>query len=201
MTNMWDSRFAQAAGYMYGERPNKWIEQNMPLLSPNSRVLALADGEGRNAVWLAKQGYRVENWDYSAVGLEKTQQLATSQGVTVVGRRVDLINDTLPENAQFDAIVSSFFHLPSQHQQHVWRNILSCLTEQGVLLVQVFSHNQLGFHSGGPKDLDLLYGVDAWQAILTSMKIDYFQEERIILDEGSHHQGEASVISIKARKG
>lgn len=201
MTNMWDSRFAQAAGYMYGECPNRWIEQHMPLLSPNSRVLALADGEGRNAVWLAKQGYLVENWDYSVVGLEKTAQLAGQQGVSVTGRCVDLINDQLPETPQFDAVVSSFFHLPSQYQQSVWQRVLSRLADQGTLLVQVFSHAQLGLNSGGPKDIDLLYRLEAWQSILSAMKIDYFKEERIILDEGSYHQGEAAVISIKARKG
>lgn len=197
--NSWDQRFASVDGFMYGEQPNAWIARQLPILPLGSSVLAVADGEGRNCVWLAQQGYQAHNWDYSPVGLHKTQALAQRAGVHVVTQQLDLIHDELPTQS-FDALVASFFHLPKSVQGMCWKRLLSCLKPGGVLVVQVFDESQLPLTSGGPKSIELLYDLATWQALLTQWQVEVCEQAEVWLDEGSHHQGLARVINIKAVK-
>lgn len=197
--NPWDQRFSRSSDYLYGEAPNAWIASALPALAKGSRVLALADGEGRNSVWLAEQGYRVVNIDYSQVGLEKTQVLAKKRGVEVDTVCADLTLYDMPE-AQFDAVVASFFHLPRAQQALVWQKVIGAIKSTGFLVVQVFSTDQLPLNSGGPKDIDLLYRLEDWQHFLQSMRIEVLESVEIMLNEGELHQGVAKVINIKSVK-
>lgn len=201
INNLWDQRFASAQdAFLYGTTPNQWILSRLPALTPMANVLALADGEGRNTVWLAKQGYHATNWDYSQVGLDKTQQLAQEYAICVDTRQVDLTACAF-EDHQFDAIVSSFFHLPKQHQLSVWQGISRLLKPNGHLVVQVFAESQLGRTSGGPKDIDLLYQAELFaQALSPNMDIQHLTETETQLDEGKLHQGMARVINLHAVK-
>lgn len=198
---MWDNRFASAEHtYLYGTAPNQWIAQTLPKLHASAKVLALADGEGRNTIWLAQQGYEATNWDYSQVGLTKTQQLAQACGLCVDTQRVDL-TDCCFHKHQFDAVVSSFFHLPKTHQLTVWQGISQMIKPNGQLVVQVFAESQLGRTSGGPKDTDLLYQTDLFvEALSPTMNIHHLAEEETQLDEGHLHQGLARVINLYASK-
>ncbi len=197
--NTWDQRFSRSSAYLYGEQPNQWIASALPELPKGAKVLALADGEGRNSVWLAEQGYDVVNIDYSQVGLEKAQHLAQRRGVAIQTEYADLIAYPLPV-AHFDAVVCSFFHLPSQYHALVWQKVIDAIKPNGYLLVQVFSHDQLPLNSGGPKDPDLLYRLEDWQNMLCSMQNQVLQQCQTQLDEGSLHQGVANVINIKSVK-
>jgi len=199
MSNPWDQRFSRSSDYLYGEKPNAWIESALPVLPQGSRVLALADGEGRNSVWLAEQGYQVINIDYAQVGLDKTLNLAKKRGVCVETQCEDLVQCPLPEN-QFDAIVASFFHLPRAHQSLVWQKVIRAIKPGGYLVVQVFSTDQLPLHSGGPKDIDLLYRIEDWQTLLQLMHVEVLALVETLLDEGELHQGVAKVINIKSVK-
>jgi 2-polyprenyl-3-methyl-5-hydroxy-6-metoxy-1,4-benzoquinol methylase len=199
MTNPWDQRFSRSADYLYGETPNAWIASALPKLPVGAQVLALADGEGRNAVWLAEQGYAVLNCDYSQIGLAKTQQLAAQRGVVVATQHTDLTACTLPE-AQFDAVVASFFHLPHVQQAQVWENVIKAIKPSGYLVVQVFSREQLPLNSGGPKDESLLYQLSDWQHFLRDMHVEILEATEVVLDEGELHQGVAKVINIKSVK-
>lgn len=197
--NPWDQRFASVQGFMYGEAPNAWIASQLPQLPKDASVLAVADGEGRNSVWLAQQGYRAYNWDYSPVGLTKTQVLALASGVQVVTRQLDLIHDVLPEET-FDALVASFFHVPKSVQLACWQRLFARLKPGGALIVQLFDESQLPLTSGGPKSLDLLYNLATWQRLLQHWQVEVCEVAEVNLDEGSHHQGLAQVINIKAVK-
>jgi len=197
--NPWDQRFSRSSDYLYGEAPNAWIASAMPQLPQGSHVLALADGEGRNSVWLAEQGYRVVNIDYSQVGLEKTQVLAKKRGVDVDTVCADLTQCALPY-AQYDAVVASFFHLPREQQALVWQKVIRAIKPNGCLVVQVFSTDQLPLHSGGPKDVDLLYCLEDWQGFVQPMRIDVLESVETMLDEGELRQGVAKVINIKSVK-
>ena len=199
VNNPWDQRFASVQGFMYGERPNAWIATQLPRLGQGAEVLAVADGEGRNSVWLAQQGYQTHNWDYSSVGLAKTQRLAKQSGVSVFTQQLDLIHDSLPEQ-RFDAVVASFFHLPKRNQIECWQRLFARLKPAGVLLVQVFDESQLPLSSGGPKSIDLLYDRQTWQSLLRHWRIETCALVDVNLDEGLYHQGVARVINIKAYK-
>lgn len=199
MENPWDQRFASVSGFMYGEAPNAWIADQLPKLPAGAAVLAVADGEGRNSVWLAQQGYTVCNWDYSSVGLSKTRALAQHAGVHVATEQLDLIHDVLPDS-HFDAMVASFFHLPKHAQVACWQRLLTRLKPGGVLVVQVFDETQLPLNSGGPKAVELLYDLTTWQHLLSHWDAKACEVAEVYLDEGSHHQGVARVINIKAVK-
>lgn len=199
MENPWDQRFASVSGFMYGEAPNAWIADQLPNLPAGAAILAVADGEGRNSVWLAQQGYSVCNWDYSSVGLSKTRVLAQHAGVQVTTEQLDLIHDVLPES-HFDAMVASFFHLPKNAQVACWQRLLTHLKPGGVLVVQVFDESQLPLNSGGPKAIELLYDLTTWQHVLSHWDVKVCEVTEVDLDEGSHHQGMARVINIKAVK-
>ena len=198
---LWDHRFASVRqNFLYGTTPNVWIASRLPVLDVHAKVLALADGEGRNTVWLAHQGYNASNWDYSLVGLNKTKQLATDHGLSVHTRHIDLTSSHFKPN-QFDAIVSSFFHVSKEHQLNVWHDISQMLKPNGHLIVQVFAESQLGRDSGGPKDIDLLYQKELFlQALTPNFKILELTETETLLDEGSLHQGLAKVINLHAVK-
>jgi SAM-dependent methyltransferase len=199
MTNMWDTRFASTPDYVYGTEPNAWIASQMPKLAVGAKVLAVADGEGRNAVWLAKQGYEVLNVDYSRVGLEKSVQLACEHQVSIQTYCCDLIETVLPDHA-FDALVSSFFHVPRQHQVRVWQKLWRTLKSGAPAVIQVFSVDQLGLPSGGPKDINLLYDIESISLIAENMLIDCIEQVDVELNEGLWHQGAAKVINIKLFK-
>lgn len=199
MINMWDQRFASTTAYVYGTEPNVWIAEQLPKLSADAKVLAVADGEGRNSVWLAKQGYHVLNVDYSQVALDKTTALALDQNVVVETQLSDLITDSLPV-ATFDALVCSFFHLPRQHQRVVWKKLWQTLKPGAPAIIQVFSVNQLGLPGGGPKDIDLLYDFALFESMVADQEVVYLKEEDTVLNEGLWHQGAAKVINVKLFK-
>ncbi len=197
MTNPWDSRF-NSEHYQYGENPNSFLTKHAHHFAPQSHVLALADGEGRNGVWLAQQGLQVLSVDGSQVGLDKATRLASSQGVEITTECADLNNWTWPEQ-KFDALVTIFLHMPSAHRQSLHNNMIKALKPGGVLLMEVFSKDQLGRSSGGPPNEDWLYSEEEVLHDFAETEIIFLDNTLDHLDEGPLHQGEASLIRFIAR--
>ena len=199
MQELWNNKFSRD-GFLYGTKPNIFIEQNSDILEKNSTVLCLGEGEGRNALFLAKQGFEVEALDASDVGLKKLQKRALEENVAIT------IRHTLIENWQpikkYDAIVSTFMHLPRNMQKEMFIKALDALKENGYFIAEFFSIDQLNFLSGGPKDEDLLYQLDDLYKLFSSLPctIHKLSQEIIELDEGKGHKGEASVIRIVLRR-
>ena len=199
MQELWNNKFSRD-GFLYGTKPNSFIEQNSLLLEKNSTVLCLGEGEGRNALFLAKQGFEVEALDASDIGLNKLQKRALEENVAIT------IRHTLIENWQpikkYDAIVSTFMHLPRDMQQEMFIKSLDALKENGYFIAEFFSIDQLNFLSGGPKDEDLLYQLDDLYKLFSSLPctIHKLSQEIIELEEGKGHKGEASVIRIILRR-
>ena len=199
MQELWNNKFSRD-GFLYGTKPNIFIEQNSDILEKNSTVLCLGEGEGRNALFLAKQGFDVEALDASDVGLKKLQKRALEENVAIT------IRHTLIENWQpirkYDTIVSTFMHLPRQMQKEMFIKALDALKENGYFIAEFFSIDQLNFLSGGPKDEDLLYQLDDLYKLFSSLPctIHKLSQEIIELDEGKGHKGEASVIRIVLRR-
>jgi SAM-dependent methyltransferase len=190
--NLWDQRFAEP-GYQYGTEPNAFLREAATRLAPATTVLVPGDGEGRNGVWLARQGHRVTSVDNSAVGLQKTQALAALKGVALQTAQVDLA-DWSPLPASVDAVVLVYVHLPDSIRRRAHQALAQGLKPGGWLILEAFHPQQLSHSSGGPKDRNLLYtpeqlGEDfhgllqpalAWQGETT-------------LSEGAGHQGLAHV--------
>jgi len=190
--SMWDERFA-GEGYVYGTRPNAWLASVAGRLRAGSRILSLGEGEGRNAVWLAQQGHRVEAVDGSAVGLAKAQRLAAERGVALATTVADLAAYR-PEPKSWDAVILIFLHLPPPLRAAVHAGVEAALVPGGRLVVEAFTPRQLALSSGGPRQAELLYEVATLRADFPVITWEELREEEIELDEGPLHRGRAAVV-------
>jgi len=200
MKTMWNEKFSRD-GYFFGTNPNAYIAKNSTLFKPKSSVLCLGEGEGRNALFLAKNNFDVTAIDASDVGLQKAKELAKDNNCNIETKQLDL-NDWEPKEKSFDAIVCSYLHLEEPLRSQTFKSIIHALMFDGIFIGEFFSHDQLNFNSGGPKNKSLLYDLDSMKSILENenIKIIELTQELTNLNEGKGHQGEASVIRVCFKK-
>ena len=193
---MWNERYA-VDEYVFGTEPNDFLAEHAAKL--DGPVLSIAEGEGRNAVFLAALGLEVHGVDGSSVGLDKARALARERGVEVRLELADLA-DFVPEENHYGAVISIFAHLPSALRARLYPLVERCLKPGGLLLLESYSEAQIERETGGPKDLDML---------MTTAKIrDEFQGlEPLLLQElvrdvleGRRHSGTSSVVQFLGRK-
>lgn len=198
IADIWNGKFS-AEHYVYGHRPNAHLQAQAGRLRPGGRVLVPGDGEGRNGVWLARQGMDVLSVDASAVGLAKAAKLAAEHGVALETRQADLADWKWPQGT-FDAVVSIFLHFPSAQRPRLHAAMAAALKPGGLLILEAFRPEQLNFSSGGPKDLDLLYDSRSLCLDFPSLTMLMLEETQADLDEGSFHQGPAALLRLVAVK-
>jgi len=194
---MWDQRYATDE-YVYGTQPNDFLVEAAAGLPPG-RVLCLAEGEGRNAVWLAQQGHRVLAVDASAVGLQKARQLAQQRGVEIATAVADLADYDIPA-ASFDLIVSIFCHLPPPVRRRLHRQAVQGLAPGGRLILEAYTPRQLGRGTGGPPVAELLYDLETLRADLTGLTLAHAVECERELHEGRLHEGVGAVVQLVAQR-
>ena len=194
----WDKRF-NTDEYVYGEAPNAFVKQQAHLLKRGMRVLAIAEGEGRNAVWLAEQGVNVDMWDYSQVGLDKANRLAERRGVTLHTRLVDLaVADWSIDT--YDAIVCIYGHFPDNVKKSVLEGVKRALKPDGYFVTEVYSEAQLDYGTGGPKQKELLYTPADFSTLMNSFKTIHFFDGTVERYEGALHNGESAVLQYIGQK-
>ncbi|MBB4287451.1 class I SAM-dependent methyltransferase [Roseospira goensis] len=187
-TDFWDQRY-EGRKYIYGVEPNSFLTRQRHRLERGQSVLAVADGEGRNGVWLAGQGLRVHAVDQSAVGLQKAMRLALDRGVTLRTTCADLTAWDWPE-AAVDAVVCIFLHLRPEHRALVHRAMARALKPGGVLILEAFHPAQLGYATGGPPVAEMLYDPETLRADFEGLlDIDLLEDGVVDLDEGPQHGG------------
>src|SRR5687767_14700388 len=164
---MWDERYS-AEGYAYGTEPNEFLQANVSSI-PKGQVLSLAEGEGRNAVFLAKQGYSVTAVDGSLVGLEKARRLADESGVVVDFIHADLADYDLGEN-RWDGIVSIFCPLPSAIRKQLYKKVEAGLKPGGVFLLEAYTPDQLQHGTGGGNSIDVMQSSETLRRELAGLK-------------------------------
>lgn len=194
---MWDERF-DTPEYIYGTQPNDFLVSVAHQIPP-AKVLCLADGEGRNGVYLASLGYEVVSVDQSAVGLAKAQKLAIAKQVSITTIQANLA-DFVIEPEAWDGIISIYCHLPSPLRNKVYPQIIRGLKPNGVFIFEGFAPEQLQYNTGGPKDLDLLPKLVTLQEELGSLNWEISQDIERELSEGRYHNGKAAVIQMLGRK-
>ncbi len=195
---MWNEKFNRE-DYLYGTEPNDFLRVASFVLNDDSKILCVAEGEGRNACFLAMQGHQVTAVDASEVGLAKAQQLAHAHKVEIETVVADL-NDFDMGEQNWDAIVAIFCHLPPTLRQKVHHNITKALKPGGYYITESYTKQQINYGTGGPKDLELLLDLAEVQQQLNDLKwIHACEIEREII-EGSGHTGLGSVIQIIAQK-
>ncbi len=193
----WDQRYSEP-GYAYGTEPNDYLVKMAGLL-PSGKVLSVAEGEGRNAAYLAQLGHDVTAVDSSRVGLQKAEQLAQSRELVIQTVVADL-NEYQPGIEQWDAIVSIFCHMPTTQRAALHQKLVAALKPGGVLLLEAYTPRQLEFGTGGPPSADLMATLDALQAELAGLQLEVAQEIEREVNEGQYHHGQAAVVQILGRK-
>jgi SAM-dependent methyltransferase len=194
----WDDKFGPDR-FAYGTAPNAFLAAHVQAIPAQGTVLALGEGEGRNAVFLAELGFRVTAVDASPRGLQKLAQLAASRGVAVEATLQDLAAFELGDGL-WDGIYNIYCHLPPALRTEIYARIQRALRPGGVFLTEQFAKDQLKFKSGGPKDENLLLSLDEFEDAFAGYEVTYAAAEKTTLDEGPLHQGPASVIRFIARK-
>lgn len=194
---MWDKRYSKDE-YVYGTEPNTFLKENYSQI-PKGKVLCLAEGEGRNAVFLAKQGYDVTAVDSSSVGLEKAQKLADKNEVTIKCIHADLADFEI-ETEKWDGIISIFCHLPPPLRKDVYRNVMNGLKAGGVVLIEGYTPNQLSHGTGGPKVAEMMISKEILTEELKGIHFSHLIEMEREIIEGSLHSGLGAVVQAIGSK-
>lgn len=194
----WDARYGEA-GYAYGSESNDFLREQATRL-PLGDALCLAEGEGRNGVYLAELGHRVTVQDLSPIGLEKAQQLARARGVAIDTLCGDL-RDFRPAAESTDLVVAIWMHLPPALRADVLGRAMTALRPGGHLILEAYSPRQLALGTGGPPTADLLVEPAQLQAELAGLELLVLNERERLVHEGPYHQGTSAVVQAVGHKG
>ena len=195
---IWDERYA-AQEFHFGEQPNTFLQEQAHRLKPNSDILMLCEGEGRNGVFLAQQGHHITGIDASAVGLEKAQQLARQKGVSIQTQAVDL-SDYQFEANRWNAIVAIFAHLDPALRVQVHRSVVSALKPGGLLILEAYRPEQLNYGTGGPPTAERMMTREGLTQEFSGLEIVQITETVRPVVEGVGHTGDGAVIQLIAQK-
>jgi len=193
----WNERFSHEH-YVYGETPNAFIAECAAHI-PAGPVLCLAEGEGRNAVYLASLGHRVAAVDQSEVGMAKARRLAAARGVVIETVVANLEKYSIAPGA-WVGIVATFAHLPPLLRRRIHGEVVAGLEPGGVFILEAYTPAQLAFGTGGPKNPELLMTLAALRDELSGLDFLVAHEIEREVIEGGGHTGRAAVVQILARR-
>ena len=197
--SVWDERYA-GEEYLFGTEPNEFLVSQGHLLKPGMSCLAVADGEGRNGVWLAQQGLTVLSVEASAVALEKAKILARLRGVSIDFEQADLARWPWGEN-RFDVVAAIFIQFASPAlRAQMFAGIKRCLKPGGLLLLQGYTPRQLEYKTGGPPVAENMYTEALLRDAFGDMEIAHLREHDDHIGEGVAHSGISALIDMVARK-
>jgi cyclopropane fatty-acyl-phospholipid synthase-like methyltransferase len=197
--SIWNERYA-GEDYHFGTEPNAFLVSQRHLLKPGMSCLAVADGEGRNGVWLAQQGLEVLSVDSSPVALEKAKKLAAQRGVNVRFELADLTQWEWGES-RFDLVAAIFIQFaPPGMRERMFGSIRRCLKPGGLLLLQGYTPRQHEYRTGGPSQVENLYTEAMLRESFADMDILQLREHDDFISEGTGHRGMSALIDLAARK-
>lgn len=198
MKEFWNERYSHEA-YAFGTSPNDFLTASVNLFSQPSRILCLAEGEGRNAVFLALEGHEVYAVDQSEAGKAKALKLAKEHGVSIHYQIGDLSQYDMGIGA-WDGIISISAHTPSVLRKHILTSAKHALKPGGIFLLEGYNAEQLRYGTGGPKDEDMLFSLDELNAAFCDCTILHAKNTIRDIQEGLYHSGKSSVTQFIARK-
>lgn len=195
----WQQRFA-APGYLFGTAPAEFLKRNAHLLRQGETALAIADGEGRNGVFMAAQGLDVLSVDFSPTAQEKVRKLAAERGVTLRVEQADIANWQWPE-AAFDVVAAIFiqFSAPAERDR-IFAGIKTALKPGGLLLMEGYGLKQLEYKTGGPSKIENLYTRGLLQQAFGDFASLDIREYDSVLEEGDRHAGMSALVDVVGRK-
>ena len=196
MHSIWDERYASHET-VYGKEINVFLGQTLSTLPPG-RLLLPCEGEGRNAIAAARQGWEVDAFDGSAVAVQKTLHGAEEAGVAVRCVQADAMEYPVAPG-HYDAVGLVFAHMPPALRRDFHRRMASGLRPGGTLILEGFGHGQLAFTSGGPRELGMLFTEEMLRDDFAGLEVVQCETREVVLDEGPFHQGRAQVTRFIGR--
>lgn len=203
--SIWSSRYSDAGEqYLFGTEPNRFLAHRAKLLESGRTALSVADGEGRNSVWLAEQGLEVTAIEITAVGVEKARRLAAGRKVEVQFLQVDMLAPGFPHadmHEAYDWVVGIFI----QFVDPAWRerqfDVMKQMTRRGgCILLQGYTPKQIEYKTGGPSAVENLYTEETLREAFADWEIEELVEYEEDIAEGSGHKGRSALIGMVARK-
>lgn len=195
----WDNRYTEAT-YTYGTLPNQFFKQQLDLIPTPGRLLLLAEGEGRNAVYAAQKGWQVTAVDFSEKGRAKALALAADNGVHIDYQLANVQSYEIQQNGPWDAIGLIFAHFHSDIRSTIHKKCAKALRPGGRVILEAFNRKQIGRLSGGPKDMDMLYAKILLEDDFTDLEPLMAFELTMYLNEGNGHVGLAELVRYVAEK-
>ena len=201
-TDRWNDRYSSEE-FAYGTAPNIFFKEQLEKLNPGS-ILFPAEGEGRNAVFAAKLGWKVSAFDISAEGKNKALKLAEASNVKI-DYQVGELNTLHYQVEQFDAIALIYAHFPAAIKSSIHQTLETYLRKDGFIIFEAFSKKHLEYLAvndkvGGPKDIESLFSIEEIQSDFPNYEIIQLEEKEIELNEGLFHNGKGSVIRFVGKK-
>ena len=195
----WDRRY-DGDDYVFGQDPNLWMASHESLLTEGMTALVPGDGEGRNGVWLAERGLVVTTVDASQVGVEKAQYLAAARGVEINTQVADL-RDWNPPKSTVDLAVLAFVHVDVDERTAVHHRVAETLKPGGLLLLEGFSPDHLGYGRGGPSDKIMMFTEAGLREDFADMlDIEHLAEVKTVIPDSERHGGPAMVVQLRGRR-
>jgi len=195
----WNQRYSEP-GFAFGTEPNAYLADQAGLLQAGKKALAVADGEGRNSVWLARQGLMVDAFDISPVGVDKARCLARDAGVEVA-YHVGSCDDWAWQAEAYDYVAAIFVQFADPEMRgRLFANMVKSLKPGGLLVLQGYTPRQLEYKTGGPGLLAHLYTEDMLRAAFAGLSIVDMRSYDAQLNEGSRHSGMSALVGMVARK-
>lgn len=202
MQNFWNERYSEEE-YCYGKTPNLFFRES--LINYNAgKILLPAEGEGRNAVFAAQQGWQVDAFDWSEAGKDKALNLAKENSVSI-NYTISTFEDIDFPIETYDVIGLIYVHLHPQKREQIHKKLISYLKKGGVLILEGFEKKHIEYNSknekaGGPKDLNFLFSKEEILKDFEGMEVLFIEEKELVLAEGAYHCGESRVIRFIAKK-
>ena len=197
--SFWDERY-DVPGLLFGEAPNAFLQSQAKLLEPGWQALSLADGEGRNGIWLAEQGLQVHALDASSVALEKAKAWARQRGMDVRFEYADLLDWHWPE-AGYDLVAAIFIQFAGPDgRKRMFDGIRRALKPGGLLILQGYTPRQLEYRTGGPPAVENMYTQALLKESFGDWETLHLLEHDDFIAEGSGHHGQSALIDLVARK-
>ena len=195
----WNTRY-DTDDYVFGTAPNVFLASQGHRLAPGQRALAIADGEGRNGVWLAEQGLTVHAIDFSPAALAKAAKLAAERSVQVEFEQADVLAWTWPE-AAYDVVVAIFIQFaPPPERERIIEGIRRTLRPGGTLILQGYTPKQIEYGTGGPSNPANMYVEADLRRWFGDWDILHLREHESVISEGRHHHGMSALVDLVARK-
>ncbi len=199
--SQWEHRYSNSNDYLFGIHPNDFLLRHTTAIKPGGRVLSIADGEGRNGVFLAEQGFEVHTLEGSATAVERARLLSTQRAVGLTIEQGDLFQWSWPRN-EYDAVVAIFIQFATPEQRDIlFSHMKQTVKPGGVILLEGYHTSQPKNGTGGPANVQHLYTEELLRDYFSDMVIEELCTYEAVISEGNGHSGLSALVDLVARKG